>query len=509
MEESVMSKPIYQIICDNIVDSHLPEDFSLENPEDTDKFTWAPGALDGVTLYHMGPEDMSAAGTKELAQALRCASRGSAAEAEKKFCTWSEMHRAIASVDTIQNYVIRHQRQLDPTRIHSTAVHMILHSENAECVKIGLVLIELFTEPEEKLKEIIRRLGLYDEFTIFAVWNMQKWEGGNEEIFRLARETHSWGRIHAVERLEPETNEIRRWLLTEGTVNSVVNAYSSLTCWQKSGAQELLFGAISYEEYQAIAVLIEGLLDEEPVPGISECENPKEILVQFLSQSHNFELSWEDYSTIYEIKLWAEDDENDASNLLAECKTLLQSETCKNVIAEAVKIGRALNLAKALSIPFESDLFAYMQSNFEDSFYNCRYLMSSEEYPEAVLALFREKLPLDQMTGEPTEAFPHGPDFAVYSQLDFLLQELNDAPMTGDDFVMTALHSPYIRGRNRALYVLQNWVETTQQPLEELSEEFWNAVKELESKEVNEGAQKMIATLLSGATQFCSPFRAP
>ena len=48
--------------------------------------------------------------------------------------------------------------------------------------------------------------------------------------------------------VEPDTEEIRRWLLLEGTENDVMAAYSALTVWEKCGAEELLKGRPAPEE---------------------------------------------------------------------------------------------------------------------------------------------------------------------------------------------------------------------------------------------------------------------
>ena len=98
---------------------------------------------------------------------------------------------------------------------------------------------------------------------------------------------HGWGRIHAVEHLKPDTEEIRHWLLTEGTINSVTNSYSALTCWYKSQAESILFGQPTPEEYKGITILIEGLLNEGPVQGISALKNAEQVLQRFLEPSQN------------------------------------------------------------------------------------------------------------------------------------------------------------------------------------------------------------------------------
>ena len=165
-----MGKSIYEQICDNITDGVLDNNFCIdEESYEEGAFRWAPGTWDGVCIYHMSDADLDASATKEMSRALKCAAQGDVAGADEKFAEWCKEHRAINAIDMLQNYVIRHKKQLDPNAVHSTALYLMLHSENIECVKIGLEFMELFGEPQDDIKEIIRRIGLYDEFTIFAV----------------------------------------------------------------------------------------------------------------------------------------------------------------------------------------------------------------------------------------------------------------------------------------------------------------------------------------------------
>ena len=298
-----MEKSIYQQIIDYISDGVLDNSFSLpDEAAGQSQVRFVPGAFDGICMYHMGHRDLDTDGAKQMAVALKTAANGDFPETDNLFAEWTKEHRAISYIDDIQKYVIDHAKRLDPGNVHHTALSMVLRSNHIECVKIGLELLELFGEPGEDLKEVIRCLGLYDEFTIFSVWNMQKWEAGNQEIFALAQKTHNWGRIHAVERLEPETDEIRHWLLTEGTINGVTNAYSSLLCWEKSGAEAVLFGHPTADEFNGLITLIEGLMDEGPVPGISRLENAENIILRLLELAPEYPLDQEDQDKILAIR---------------------------------------------------------------------------------------------------------------------------------------------------------------------------------------------------------------
>ena len=303
-----MNKSIFELINDNIADGVLNRDFTLpDESKDDSAPRFAPGALDGICLFHTGPSGLDAAGAGQMAQALEQAAGGYYPNADTLFAEWTQNHRAIKIVDKLQDYVIDHSDQLDGGNILNAAMYLILRSSHIECVKIGLELLELFrisSRDSEEVKEIVRRIGQCDEFTIFAVWNMRKWENGNREVFELAKKVHGWGRIHTVAHLKPDTAEIRHWLLTEGTVNDVMNSYSSLTCWQKAQAEAVLFGHPSPEEYKGLSTLLDGLLNEGPVQGISTLENADKILLRFLEISKDYEPSSQNQDLLQAVRQW-------------------------------------------------------------------------------------------------------------------------------------------------------------------------------------------------------------
>ena len=64
------------------------------------------------------------------------------------------------------------------------------------------------------------------------------------------------------------------------------------------------------------------------------------------------------------------------------------------------------------------------------------------------------------------------------------------------------LLKPNPRFRYRALAAAQGWAESAGKPLEQLSPELFEAVKDLETRETAEEMKEMIAPLLSGEIHF-------
>ncbi|MBR2742796.1 MAG: hypothetical protein IKD89_04315 [Clostridia bacterium] len=320
-----MAKSIYMMICDALRDG--AEIGSVELPDDASDagngMKFAPGAADGICLYHMQLTDQSAEQAKAMARAVKAASEGDHKKAEALFYEWARGGNVVMGSDALCEYVMEHSDRLDASNIYRTACALMFDSAHVSCVKAGMVLLELFDDIDEIVKEAMRRLGSHEEFTLFAVWNMRKWQNGNEEIFALAKKVKDWGRVHAVNYLLPKTDEIRRWLLFEAVSGDTLAAdYSALVCWKKSEAEKLLFSGPTREEYRAIGRLISLLMDEGPVPGMSSIENDVDILLRFLKVSGGFELTPDERGVIEEIKEWAEGGEYPVVDVLKECERL-------------------------------------------------------------------------------------------------------------------------------------------------------------------------------------------
>ncbi len=344
-----MKKAVYTLLCENMENGKLKQDFALpEEYEVSDSpIRYAPGARDGISIYHTAlSESIAEKNKQQMIDALKYASEERFQDSETAFNNLTKETGAINYVNALLNYVAGNAAELKSANIFKAALSMILHSDHAECVKIGLVLLNLFAEPSEKLKEVIRCLGLYDEFTLYSVWNMMRWTDGNTEIFNLAKNVFGWGRIHAVKYLKPETEEIRRWLLTEGTVNGVINAYSSLECWTKSHAREILFGKPTQEEFKGLSTIISGLADESPVPGMSALKDAEDVLLRFLSILPDYSLDVSDYNTVYMIQLWTEDFNDKlyeyGPEIKALCHKILYSDTCINAVKDAKRNSEPL-----------------------------------------------------------------------------------------------------------------------------------------------------------------------
>lgn len=276
------TESIYENICRarNELEM-LPPEYSIpqEDMPQQDKVRFADGALDGITLYHMGVPQQD---TSLLEQALNTATTN-LEQAHELVRQWVTDGHMISAREKILNYLLEHQQQLPAPEIYRLAVECALKGTHREEVKFGLVLLVLFDMSQnEPLKNAMRILALSDEFTLYVLQAAAVWDNSAQEILRIAKGVRGWGRIHAVRALEPETQEIADWLFVEGWNNAVLPAYSALECCQKANLRQRLENGLSEKNFSLACELLVALLDEGPVPGISNVEDRSGLLNAFV-----------------------------------------------------------------------------------------------------------------------------------------------------------------------------------------------------------------------------------
>ena len=278
---------IYEYIKNHTKDGRLPQGFRIPWIQSQ----WAPGAQDGVSLYHMPPLQQNPVIEQMILKALELMSEeGNAQYTETIFAIFEELEKEAPIVklyDQIVLTIIRHRTELDPVRLLNYGDWLICQGVSLLSVKLGLSVLSPFNVAF--VEEVMTEFGVYDEFTYYAarVLSQEHWQNGNAELFRLAKKVRGWGRIHAVDFLEPETQEIRDWFLYEGADNDVIPQYSADVCLQKAGAESRLDRNLSAAEHEAIGKLIRAALEPGPCPGVT---NGERIMPKFLTWAEKYPL---------------------------------------------------------------------------------------------------------------------------------------------------------------------------------------------------------------------------
>jgi len=500
-----MNNSLYDYISSNIVDGRLPDDFSLSDlDKDKDFSVYADGARDGIYIYHMKHETIDNDDYELIKKAVEAMSNHEYEKADELFILLVENNMAITLISPLQHYIIDKKDDLKAGNIYEYAVGTIQTSDNIEHIKCGLIILELMNTNNNELKDVIRTLALSDEFTLYCVYIMKTWKGGNTDIFNIAKNVRGWGKIHAVKELralDPLYDEIRQWILKEGIDNDVLPSYSSLDCWKNGSVGNTLYTNPTYEQFRYIGKIIDALLDEDAVQGLSALDKRKDIIMVFLNEAKKMPLVIEDYMVIYNIYKYFEEI-SDSENILSECVKNLNSSQARTKILNAVKKGKAIDLAIMVGIDYKPYIFSLMKYTLKDNYYLCHYLIDDNDYRKELLKVYKRDLPLKQMISVPTHDLGFAKQYHNETILEFLLQELRRYPLEGIEFVETGLQCKPIRTRNSSLAVLMNWVSKLEKPLSQLLPDIYSLLLILSSIEVDDSVRKNMEKLLSDKIKF-------
>ena len=311
-------KPIFEIIADRLREtefkdddiSTLGKDFSL--PNDETGLRYVDGAKDGIAVYHMGAAKINTKDREDINTVITFANEGDYDQADEDLEKLCKRIRAVGFIDELQDCILDRKDEIKD-KFYFYSLHLMTQSANIECVKVGMIIQELFTQSDE-VKDVVRTLGLSDEFTLYSVFIMRNWENGNTEIMNIAKSVNGWGKVHAVHYIEPDTEEIREWLLTDAVLNYVMPAYSGWDCYKKADVESLLKkNAITYKEFKGVLTIVDAILDEGPVLGISNIEDPKSVLLNVLNHAiKHMPLNAEDCKVVSNISDWQKENLQDA-----------------------------------------------------------------------------------------------------------------------------------------------------------------------------------------------------
>lgn len=495
---------LYSIIKNAVLpDGSLPVEFELPKDRENNHVVFADGAMDGIMVYHSsgsGENDLSM-----LTQALEQAAAKPVEETAETVQGYFESHHAYTIIDDIQQWIIEHRDTLDAGVIHSLAVFLAKQSSHAECVKFGLSILELFEiEDNPDLRELVLTLGLSDEFTLFSIFIVRSWKDGNAQIWQLAKKLSGWGKIHAVEQLEANTEEIRNWILCYGCENSIMNEYLALTCAEKCGLTERLRAeTLSEEAFAGACTILSSLLtDHGPCANISACADADILLERILVHIEKRPASVSTLTLVLDIKAYIEDKREQSTALLQvleHCKAILDKTDKEKLVHAAITAWdeNAVSLANRLAIDVHELVYQKLSEDPVERNFCIWYLYQDEAYAKKTTELYEKALPLDEIATGADDAMGFGPAFQIHRCLGYAIQFLKAYPLMGEKLLQTALQSPVINNRTMAVQVLQAWREKLGRSLCAFSPLLYEAVRQLIPQEKEGDHQKNLEKLLA------------
>ena len=442
---------------------------------------WAPGASDGVFVHHTAHDDAN--GWDAIRALTRLLAVGSEANLHS-FYRMATENRTLSYVDALLDEISAEPFDR-PERLHAVALWLATQSPDPEPVKLGLSLLGLFGEDTDR--EVMNTLGRDDEFTLFAVTALSnRFENWEEDAFGLAQEVTGWGRIFAIERLAGTQNpEVIDWLLIDGYRNSVMHEYTAWICAVTGDLKTRLAAEpVDPRVFTTAGDIITCLLVGGASPDDIYCyEDGAAVLERYLELVGTCPLgepagALDHMKTVGFIESFVQDEEQSwellqdfgwteelRDRLATEARRLLDGPHW----VELVEAGLACEITKQNHLffwnaagqahrvgidPWEA---IFERTKEGENFWGWLMQTGDEDRVRRTVELAREKIDLVAIASGPSDGLGLGPKFEQHDQLHLVLQYLDSWPGLGLELILTALRSPVVRNRHRAVTALEAW----------------------------------------------------
>lgn len=407
----------------------------------------------------------------------------------------------LATIDNFLRLIVDDSKnevhQFSISLIYKWALYMMLFGKEIETVKIGIALIGLFPlDGEDKIIELLEKLSLCEEFTKYTSIALNNTSHANEIKFRLAKKLNSYGKIILVDDLDPNTEEIKEWLLCNGCSNDASNGWIAINIAQKINIPEMMHNKILSED-QLIGLydIVEALISEGPQPGISVYEQKEELFTEIVNQYNNFKTNIVYLRLLSIIKDYCEEKFNCDAYL--KIKNILNSDEIRNFIKNEIDKGNKIAEYTFISNHIDNfniyeNVFNVFKNNAKQNMDCIGYLFKNTPNIDELLLVLRENINLNEIDGDPEPII----EFSGSIDLISIIQYLAEYSFLGQDFIIAGLRAKTMHPRNAALRTIIDWKKKTNTSIKELPEKLKIAINELKEKEVIKSYKEMINEIL-------------
>ena len=402
-------------------------------------------------------------------------------------------------IDDIQEYA--------PHKLSTLAYSLTMFGTKLETVKLGLLLLVLFDfADDEGVKTHLITLGMYEEFTSYVISSVKSWPEGmrNHVYYVYAQKLNGWGKINAVECIEPINDEIKEWILCNGCRNEVGYKYLAKTAYEKSDlAVRLKNGELNDDEMKGARDIMRGLLEEPMSSGIASVDSPALLTMRYFKELAEHDITLEDVVNMYQIRdYFTESDKAsrpaDKDMALSVIERLIGISDAEKKVREGVydKPELAVPTAAHAGIDIADSLMECVISDFDRYYKYGYYFLMDNVYVDEFLAAceknldgrnFKEGMGLNSVT----------PDDENIWMLDAVIQYLSAYPGKGSKLLVTAIGSSVLQFRTAAAKVISDWEEAEEVNIKKLSADVFHAIKKIRKKEAADSLKKVWDDILS------------
>ena len=487
---------IYEYICENIKDNgKLKEGFNLDKYNYSDEeLKYELGAIDGISYFHTNQEE-----DKELINFIKKSLKLIDENNVEKIADDIELYfnktdkRILSSIDNILKWIMKdNTKKLNFNNIIKLALYLVLCSTNIETVKLGIGIIGLADISDDyKIQEVLLKLALCDEFTLFVIIALRINDNANDLFFMLLKKVDGWGKIHLVNYIEVNNDTIKEWLLINGCDNKINLGYTALEIARKIDLINVLNRSdFSYEEFCGISNIMRGLFDYGPIKLDVNADIYSNIIEKYLKIFRKFIDDLNFYDVLILMSMFINEKEyltrKDIKNA-KEIVKFLDSEVVLNTLRKSIesdeKLYKVINIIKYNNnINLYNEVFDKFKNKPLKYYYCLEYLIKNDIFRYKSLKEIESYMDFDESSGKPESVF--GMDNEYANSMTGILQALQEYPFNGNRIVIAGIKSKYMILREASLNVIEAWIKYSNKEIKDFPNDIYKAIVNLQKEEV-------------------------
>jgi hypothetical protein len=474
-----------------------------EPPADPTQIRWSAGSMEGVALRHFGGEAKRGlvGRVQRLIGRRRDPPREIVARLEplvrrggddERLALYRSLQEAdvLTHVDTILERLVADRDLLGGITPH--ARWLVAEARHREPLKFGIALLGVCGEADDV--ETLKLLAAHDEFTLYcsvALTNLL--DDPVDALWEAARSAEGWGKIEAVERLAPlagDRPDVRRWLLTDGCENGVMNQYLAYTCATAGGLRDALDGDVDDELLDGACTIVSALCADGPAQDLDDYADGPVVVARLLELLVDRCTTLERLDTVIEIEERLEGEDT--------ARAIVARPEWPERLRDAFENGdhRARWIAWRAAPDVGLDLWEAGFARLRRDQLDEGLVFSLIQDPDGdrrrrVVAWAEEHLPVERLATGPDRHLLPTEHRELEGCVTFIVQEMREGDLYSGRLVAAALLAPVIHTRNQALNALEA------QPRERWGAQVEQALERLRREEPDDQVRKRVLKLLS------------
>lgn len=359
---------------------------------------------------------------------------------------------------------------------------IIKKSSLSECVKLGLLLAPICKI--KNINEVLNIFSIHNDYIFYVVKAYEHIENSNNNIFKLAKQSKGYGKLFCVINLIPVDEEIRNWMIEEGSQSEVGVPELLSKCMLSMDLLEYLESKeFNGEEIEVFSKAFSMMLSDygiyEMRDGIKVCSKLINIIDKVNGEIYSL---YSIISIIYSIEAVLIEDyktkkshsffkfSNEVKDIVENCKKICKKEIWHKIIADKI-LNEKVDSSVIISCS-EKTNYQLKKKEFEvllkrDStnalLYKYAFAIGNKALKKCAFDLGIKRLPMNQILTGQDELRIDNLSYEDIGQICFFIivkyAQYEDFPEKYKDINLQALRASLVETRIQAATNLQRFAD--------------------------------------------------